>query len=194
MYASKGCGACHGPDGSKPIMPIYPKLVGLPVNYAVNQIKDIKSGARSNGQSVAMKGIVSGVSEEEMVKISEWLAGTGSKKAAPAAAAKAAPAAATPAPVVAKPAPVAAPAAAGDDGAELYIAKGCAACHGPNGKKALLPTYPNVAGLPVNYAVNQMLDIKSGARSNGQSVAMKGLVMGVDDKDLKTIAEWLATQ
>lgn len=210
LYASKGCGACHGPDGSKPILPVYPRLVGLPVKYAVNQMKDIKSGARSNGQSVAMKGIVAGVTEEEMVKIAEWLAGDGGKKGkkvakaakakpAPAPVAKAAPAKPAPAPEAPKPAakvdPAPAPApATGGDAAALYAAKGCSACHGPDGRKTLLPVYPKIAGLPAKYAINQMKDIKSGARSNGQSAAMKGIVMGVDDKDLKTIAEWLATQ
>jgi cytochrome c553 len=196
LYNAKGCGACHGPDGIKTAMPIYPKLVGLPVKYAVNQMKDIKSGARSNGQSVAMKGIVAGVTEEEMVKMAEWLADKGSAAASaptakPAPAPKPAPAAA------AVPAPKAEPApapAAGGDGASLYASKGCPACHGPSGRKALLPAYPKVAGLPAQYSLNQMKDIKSGARSNGQSVAMRGVVMGIDDGDLKTIAEWLATQ
>jgi len=207
LYQAKGCGACHGPDGIKTAMPIYPKLVGLPIKYAVNQMKDIKSGARSNGQSIAMKGIVAGVTEEEMVKIAEWLAGDKSApapkkaKAAPAPAPKAAAKAeSAPAPVAkAEPAPApaakAAPApASGGDGAALYASKGCSACHGPDGRKTLLPVYPKVAGLPAKYSLNQMKDIKSGARSNGQSAAMKGLVMGIDDKDLKTIAEWLGTQ
>ncbi len=200
LYAAKGCGACHGADGSKTTLPVYPRLVGLPVKYAVNQMKDIKSGARSNGQSVVMKGIIAGVSEEDMVKIAEWLSGKGGNKAAkakpaPAPVAKAAPAAPAPAsaPVAAKPAPEPV-SAAGGDGASLYAAKGCAACHGPDGRKTLLPVYPKIAALPVQYALNQMKDIKSGARNNGQSAAMKGIVMGVDDKDLKTIAEWLATQ
>ena len=121
-------------------------------------------------------------------------------KPAPAPVAKAAPAKPAPAPEAPKPAAKAEPApaphapAAGGGAAALYAAKGCPACHGPDGRKTLLPVYPKIAGLPVQYAVNQMKDIKSGARSNGQSAAMKGIVMGVDDNDLKAIAEWLATQ
>ncbi len=195
LYAAKGCAACHGPDGSKPILPVYPKLVGLTVQYAVNQMKDIKSGARSNGQSVAMKGIVAGVSEEEMKKIAEWLAGDSGENPKKAGKAEAKPAPTPEAPKPAAPAAKAAPAtSAGGDGAALYTAKGCAACHGPDGRKTLLPVYPKIAGLPVQYAFNQIMDIKSGARSNGQSAVMKGIVMGVDDKDLKAIAEWLSAQ
>lgn len=74
LYASKGCAACHGADGKTPIMPIYPKLAGQNAQYALNQMKDIKSGARNNGQTAAMKGIVMSVSEEELQAIAEWLA------------------------------------------------------------------------------------------------------------------------
>ncbi|MCW8903902.1 c-type cytochrome [Sedimenticola sp.] len=74
LYASKGCAACHGADAKTPIMPAYPKLAGQNAQYALNQMKDIKSGARNNGQTAAMKGIVMSVSEEELQAIAEWLA------------------------------------------------------------------------------------------------------------------------
>ena len=56
-------------------MPIYPKLGGQNAAYAVNQMKDIKSGARNNGQTAAMKAIIAQVSDEEMQAIADWLAG-----------------------------------------------------------------------------------------------------------------------
>mgnify|MGYP003572131694 FL=1 len=74
LYKSKACFSCHGADANTPIMPLYPKLAGQNAQYAFNQMKDIKSGARANGQSAVMKGIVAGVSEEEMQAIAEWLA------------------------------------------------------------------------------------------------------------------------
>ena len=51
-----------------------PKLAGQNADYAFNQMKDIKSGARSNGQTAAMKGVMGLVSEEEMRAIADWLA------------------------------------------------------------------------------------------------------------------------
>jgi cytochrome c len=54
-------------------MPIYPKLVGQSKEYAVAQMKDIKSGARNNGQTAAMKAIMGAVSDAEMEAIAEWL-------------------------------------------------------------------------------------------------------------------------
>ena len=80
------------------------------------------------------------------------------------------------------------------DGAALYASKGCAACHGADGKTPIMPVYPKVAGQNAGYALNQMKDIKSGARANGQSAAMKGIVMAISDDELKAIADWLATQ
>ncbi len=192
LYTAKGCTACHGAQGKAPIMSIYPKVAALPEQYILNQMKDIKSGARSNGQSVVMKGIMAAVSEEEMKVLAAWLSGLPRGEAAPA------PAAASPSPAapVAAPAPApaaaAAPAPAADPGAALYAAKGCAACHGPQGKTPIMSTYPKVAALPEQYIVNQMNDIKSGARNNGQTAVMKGIMASVSEDDIKAISGWLS--
>ncbi len=84
--------------------------------------------------------------------------------------------------------------AAAADGAALYTSKGCAACHGADAKTPIMPTYPKLAGQNAQYAMNQMKDIKSGARNNGQTAVMKAIVMSVSDEDLQAISEWLATQ
>lgn len=79
------------------------------------------------------------------------------------------------------------------DGAGLYKAKTCVACHGAEGKKGLLPTYPKLNGQNKDYLVTQMKDIKSGARANGQSAAMKGIMHLVSDQEIETIAAWLSS-
>ncbi|MEW8290917.1 MAG: cytochrome c [Candidatus Thiodiazotropha endolucinida] len=73
LYKTKTCWSCHGKDANTPIMPIYPKLAGQNADYAFNQMLDIKSGARSNGQTAAMKGVMGLVTEEEMRAIADWL-------------------------------------------------------------------------------------------------------------------------
>lgn len=75
LYKKKTCIACHGPDGGKPLLPEYPKLAGQNAAYLVRQMQDIKSGARANGNSAAMKGIMHLVSDEEIQAIADWLAG-----------------------------------------------------------------------------------------------------------------------
>lgn len=75
LYTAKGCSACHGADAKTPIMPLYPKIAGQSKEYVTQQMIDIKTGARSNGQSVAMKGIMAGVSDEETAAIAEYISG-----------------------------------------------------------------------------------------------------------------------
>jgi cytochrome c len=77
------------------------------------------------------------------------------------------------------------------DGAELYLKRTCVACHGKDAKTPILPIYPKLAGQNPDYAYNQMLDIKSGARANGQTAAMKGVMHLVSDEELRVIADWL---
>ncbi len=75
LYKTKTCWSCHGKDAKSPIMPTYPKLAGQNEAYLLQQMKDIKSGARNNGQTAAMKGVMGLVNEQEMAEIAKWLAG-----------------------------------------------------------------------------------------------------------------------
>lgn len=80
------------------------------------------------------------------------------------------------------------------DGAKLFQEKTCWSCHGKDAKTPLkgMP-YPKLAGQNPAYAEAQMKDIKSGARNNGQTAAMKGVMGLVNDEEIKAIAQWLAT-
>jgi cytochrome c len=79
-----------------------------------------------------------------------------------------------------------------NDGAKLYTEKTCNACHGPAGNKPLMPDYPKIAGQNAKYAERQMLDIKSGARANGNSAAMKGVMHLVNDEEIKALADYIS--
>jgi cytochrome c len=83
--------------------------------------------------------------------------------------------------------------AGGLDGAQLYKTRTCFACHGKDADTPILPTYPKLAGQNAAYAAQQMKDIKSGARANGQSSAMKGVMHLVSDEEIDAIAAWLET-
>lgn len=74
LFQSKTCWGCHGKDAKTPILPVYPRLAGQNADYAFQQMKDIKSGARANGQSAGMKGVMGLVNEDEMRQIADWLA------------------------------------------------------------------------------------------------------------------------
>jgi cytochrome c len=79
------------------------------------------------------------------------------------------------------------------DGAALYKEKTCFSCHGQDANTPIMPTYPKLAGQSADYAYNQMMDIKSGARNNGQTAAMKGIMAMVSAEEAKAIADWLST-
>ena len=87
---------------------------------------------------------------------------------------------------------VAGSAVAAPDGAKLYADKTCNACHGPKGDKPLMPNYPKIAGQNAAYTEQQMKDIKSGARNNGQTAAMKGVMHLVNDEEIKALSEYLS--
>jgi cytochrome c len=78
------------------------------------------------------------------------------------------------------------------DGAKLYQEKTCWSCHGKDGKKTLTPQFPKIAGQNAAYAEQQMKDIKSGARNNGQTAAMKGVMDLVNDAEIKALSEYLS--
>lgn len=78
-------------------------------------------------------------------------------------------------------------------GAKLYTEKTCLACHGKDAKTPIMPDYPRLAGQSAAYAEKQMLDIKSGARSNGNTAAMKGIMPLVSEAEIKSLAAYLSS-
>jgi cytochrome c len=83
-------------------------------------------------------------------------------------------------------------ASAAPNGAALYVDKTCTACHGKDGKKTLMPDYPKIAGQNKAYIEKQMADIKSGARKNGNSAAMAGVMVLVSDAEIKVLADYIS--
>ncbi|SEH08982.1 c-type cytochrome [Candidatus Venteria ishoeyi] len=75
LFKKKTCFSCHGKDANTPLLPNYPRLAGQNADYALAQMKDIKSGVRNNGQTAGMKGVMHLVNDEEMKAIADWLSG-----------------------------------------------------------------------------------------------------------------------
>ncbi len=75
LYVERACIACHGAEGRVPAMDEYPKLAGQKAPYMLAQMKDIKSGTRTNSHSMAMKSMMYMISDEEMTTVSDWLGG-----------------------------------------------------------------------------------------------------------------------
>jgi cytochrome c len=73
LFTAKGCPACHGPGGQKPIQPAYPKLAGQNADYLLVQMKAFKSQERKSGQSALMWGMAAQLNDKEMEAISKYL-------------------------------------------------------------------------------------------------------------------------
>lgn len=165
LFADKGCTACHGEDAATPLQEGYPRLSGQNADYVFNQLKDIKSGARANGQTAeTMKPMVEDLSEGDMRALADFL-GT-----------------------LPRPSTI----QAASPGKQLYMTKTCVACHGKDGIKPILKTYPSLAGQDKAYIVAQAKDIQGATRKNGGSNAMQPVMHLVSDQELDSIAEFLA--
>ncbi len=172
LYREKVCNTCHGNDGIKALLPNYPIIARQGEAYALQQMLDIQSGSRANGQTAAMKAVVQGITEDEFAILADYIAnelggdapiGTG---------------------VV----------AVGSPGAELFKTKTCTACHGKDAKTPILPTYPRIAGNTAEYALQQMKDIKNGERANSMAVlGMKGVMHLVTDEEMSQLADYIAS-
>ncbi len=78
------------------------------------------------------------------------------------------------------------------DGETLFNQRTCFTCHGKDGKTPILPFYPIIAGQNAEYALQQMIDIKSGARANGNTAAMRGIMHLVTDEEMKILADYIS--
>jgi cytochrome c553 len=75
LFTDKTCHTCHGKDANSPLAIGYPAIAGQSKEYIAAQMKDIKSGARNNGQTAAMKGIMHLVSDSEIDAIASYVSG-----------------------------------------------------------------------------------------------------------------------
>lgn len=165
LFADKGCTACHGEDAATPLQEGYPRLAGQNPDYLFNQLKDIKSGARANGQTAdAMKPVVEDLSEGDMRALADFLGTLPRAQTIPA----------------------------DHPGKKLYTTKTCTACHGKDGVKPIMKTYPVLAGQDKAYLTAQAKDIQAGNRKNGGSNAMQPVMHLVNDQELDAITDFLA--
>ncbi len=66
----------------------------------------------------------------------------------------------------------------------------CAACHGKDGIKAIMPSYPILAGQHQDYLNQALLDYKSGARKNA---VMAGIASTLSKDDIKGLSKYFAS-
>ncbi|HTI17658.1 MAG TPA: c-type cytochrome [Trinickia sp.] len=168
------CAACHGVNGNSPTA-AFPKLAGQPQEYLVKQLKDFKAEAGKSvpaRQNPVMAGIVTSLSDQDMVNVSAYFATQ------------------TPTPGVAR------AAATVSLGQRIYRGgvadKGvpaCAACHGPAGQGVPIQ-YPRVSGQWADYLVAQLNAFQQGSRNNSEP--MRQIASRLSDQEVKAVADYMA--
>lgn len=167
---SAACAACHGADGNS-AAPNFPKIAGLDAQYIAKQLADFKSGARKDP---LMLGQVAGLSRKDMDDLGAFYASqkrsAGSASASTDALKKA---------------------------ERLYRGgdakngiSACMSCHGPAGK-GIPPRFPAVSGQHAAYNQKQLLDFKTGTRSN-DSETMTSIAFRLSEAEIKAISEYMA--
>lgn len=82
-----------------------------------------------------------------------------------------------------------------EEGAQLYISKNCASCHGPTGNEPAANQYPHLQGQSFLYLKNQLEYIMNGTRSSGLSGIMKNSIPnGLNENEMRAIARFLESQ
>jgi cytochrome c553 len=167
---SAACAACHGVDGNS-AAPNFPKIAGLDAQYIAKQLADFKSGARKDP---LMLGMVAGLSKKDMDDLGAYFASQ--KRATSSASAS---------PAVLKKAERL---YRGGDAKNGIAA--CMSCHGPAGT-GIPPRFPAVFGQHATYSQKQLLDFKTGTRSNDGDV-MTRIAFRLSEAEIKAVSEYMA--
>jgi len=165
------CAGCHGVDGNS-AAPNFPKLAGLDAQYSAKQLVDFKSGARKDP---VMAGMAAGLSKKDMDDLGAYYASqkrsTGTTSVSAAALKKAE------------------RLYRGGDAKNGIAA--CMSCHGPGGA-GIPPRFPAVSGQHAVYSQKQLMDFKTGTRSNDGEI-MTRMAFRLSEAEIKAVSEYMAS-
>ena len=163
------CSGCHGADGNS-MIPSFPKLAGQGEVYLVNQLKDVRDGARNVPQ---MMGILTGRSDQDLADMAAFYS--------------------TQEVTVGATNPNLL-----DLGRQIYRAgiaeKGvaaCTACHSPTGAGNAQAGFPALGGQHSDYLIKQLKAYRTETRTNGQAKLMQQVAALLSDKEIDAVASYM---
>lgn len=169
------CQTCHGPDGGGMAEAGIPRLAGLNATYIEQQLKNFRSGKRSNP---VMQPIAELLTDTEVPLMAAYYSAlpipASTQKGAQPALLRKGETLAT----------------AGDWGHEIPA---CFQCHGPNGK-GIEPHFPAISGQHASYISNQIAAWKSGTRTNDPAGLMKAVADKLSAEQIEAVSAYLANQ
>ena len=163
------CSGCHGADGNS-MIPSFPKLAGQGEVYLVNQLKDVRDGARNVPQ---MMGILTGRTDQDLADMAAFYS--------------------TQEVTVGATNPDLL-----DLGRQIYRAgiaeKGvaaCTACHSPTGAGNAQAGFPALGGQHSDYLIKQLKAYRTETRTNGQAELMQQVAALLSDKEIDAVASYM---
>jgi cytochrome c553 len=166
--AVTACLPCHGSGSAA--APTFPKLDGQQAAYLDKQLREYKSGKR---KSAIMAPLIGGLKKPQIPVMAAHFASQ------------------TPAPgTVENPQVAARGKVLYEEGNRTTGVPGCVGCHLPNGVG--YQRYPRLAGQRQAYIVQQLVDFKTGARSNDRAHVMRAVAGRLTDEEIRAVAEYVA--
>lgn len=68
------CQTCHGANGAKPILPMYPKINGQSKEYFISAVNQYKNKQRTGGMSALMMAQSMSLTDDEIAALAEYYA------------------------------------------------------------------------------------------------------------------------
>ncbi len=163
------CTACHGTDGNS-AAPNFPRLAGQHADYIAKQLKDFKSGDRTDA---TMNGMAAALSEQDMADIGAYYA---TQKGGIGSAAED---------------KVALGESVYRSGNAASGVAACAACHGPTGTGNPMAKFPSLSGQHADYTVKQLKGFRAGERANDAGSMMRGVAKKMTDAEIEAVAQYI---
>jgi cytochrome c553 len=165
------CLPCHGAGAAGvPGAPPIPKLDGQHPDYLAKQLREFKSGKRRND---LMAPLIGAMKKGQIPALAAHFAGQ------------------TPARGTVQNAQLSARGRAlYEEGNPATGVPGCIGCHQPNGVGTM--RYPRLAGQLQAYIVQQLMNFKSGARTNDRAGVMRAVAGRLTDEEMRAVAEYLS--
>lgn len=167
------CITCHGPEGMGMDAGGFPHISGYPAEYLNKQIHDFRSGTRQNP---IMLPIANGLTDEEALAVSQYIASMKTPKTPEVTRAK-------------KP----------EGEGETLALRGdwtrnipeCVVCHGPGGV-GVGTSFPPLAGQHPSYLKNQLHAWKNGTRKNDHADLMGHIARALTESEIDAIAQYFS--
>ena len=167
---SATCAGCHGTDGNS-ASGVWPNLAGQHASYLAKQLKDFKSGDRTDP---VMQGMAAALSQEDIHDIAAYYASQKSKT------------------VTFDKGFVALGENIYRGGITEISVAACMACHSPNASGNGPASYPSLKDQHSEYLVSQMKKFRDGSRANDANSIMRAIAGRMSDREMMAVAAYIS--